>query len=740
MALAVDGLHPTRPIEYPVGSPEEADGMFDVLTYQKGGSVLRMLEQYLGPDTFRDGVRRYLKAHAYANTVTADLWAALEEASGEPVAAVMDSWILQGGHPLVALHDGTLHQRPFAYATGTPGAESAIGTTWQVPVQLRRLGETGPGRRLLLGAEPVAVGGHGGGTTVVNAGGWGVYRVGYDAGDLGTLARQLDQLGALERVDLFADTWAGVLAEHSGLGDFLSLAAALGDDPEPGTWRTVTAALDLCSRVVEEADRPQLAAATRALLGPRFSTVGWDAVPGEAERTPSLRSMLLGAARDLRTGRGDPGRGGPPLRRVPRGRRVEGHPRRHRRGGAGGGGHRQPGRGLRRNVEPVPPPDHPPGRAATPPRPGPVPRCRTRPGDLRPGHGRGAQPGRPVRGGRPPAQPGGRPGGVGAGDRGVGPVAGPVPGQQRQPVGLLGADPVRGPELARSIHRFLASHRVRAGERTVDQLSSASTSTSSSAGSTAPPSARCWAGWRGAPHPEHARPVRSCDATAGAPPPATREGAGERRRRRHRLRPGGGGRAARQDHDRHLGHGQPGAPVLVWVGASAAFVAQVALAVVAGRLLALLPHRALEAVITTLFLAGAVYLLFVPEARGEDRGEREGEADGPAGPCGWLGTAFVVIFLGEFGDLTQLLTVNLTRPLPPALVGRVGAPPPSSRCRRSAPSGAGPCCGSSRWRRSAESAGSSCSDSASTTSTIRSAMTSTPTSPTATDTGDPRRR
>ena len=116
-ALAVDGLHSTRPIEYPVGSPEEADGMFDVLTYQKGGSVLRMLEQYLGPDVFRDGVRRYLEDHAYANTVTADLWDALEAASGQPVGSVMDSWILQGGHPLVSrrgrgAHPGAVRLRP----------------------------------------------------------------------------------------------------------------------------------------------------------------------------------------------------------------------------------------------------------------------------------------------------------------------------------------------------------------------------------------------------------------------------------------------------------------------------------------------------------------------------------------------------------------------------------------------------------------------------------------------------
>jgi puromycin-sensitive aminopeptidase len=98
-ALAIDGVHATRPIEYPVGPPKEAEGMFDLLTYEKGCAVLRMLEQHIGPEVFRDGVRTYLKAHAYANTVTTDLWDALEEASGAPVRDVMNTFILQGGHP-----------------------------------------------------------------------------------------------------------------------------------------------------------------------------------------------------------------------------------------------------------------------------------------------------------------------------------------------------------------------------------------------------------------------------------------------------------------------------------------------------------------------------------------------------------------------------------------------------------------------------------------------------------------
>ena len=132
-ALAVDGVHSTRPIEYPVGPPKEAEGMFDLLTYEKGCGVLRMLEQHIGPDVFRDGVRTYLKAHAYANTVTTDLWDALEDASGAPVRDVMNTFILQGGHPLVSLDGDELHQQPFAYGPVPAGTESAIGTVLERP-------------------------------------------------------------------------------------------------------------------------------------------------------------------------------------------------------------------------------------------------------------------------------------------------------------------------------------------------------------------------------------------------------------------------------------------------------------------------------------------------------------------------------------------------------------------------------------------------------------------------------
>src|SRR5262249_21108656 len=152
-AFDVDSLKTTRPIEFPVVSPDDAEGMFDILTYEKGAAVVRMLEQYLGAEEFRDGIRLYLSKHQHGNTETTDLWDALEESSGEPVRGIMDSWIFQGGFPVIdveLVHDDLsageatgegsilrLTQRRFGYAGDLGDGERAPAEdeqTWQVPL------------------------------------------------------------------------------------------------------------------------------------------------------------------------------------------------------------------------------------------------------------------------------------------------------------------------------------------------------------------------------------------------------------------------------------------------------------------------------------------------------------------------------------------------------------------------------------------------------------------------------
>ncbi len=297
-ALAVDGLHATRPVEYPVGRPEEAQGMFDVLTYQKGGSVLRMLEQFIGPEVFRDGIRRYLSVHAHGNTETSDLWDALEEASGQPVRAIMSTWIDQGGYPLVsAEEDGSLAQAPFSYQAEPGGA---IGTAWQVPVLARRLGDpAGAVAATLLDgpAGAVADSGAASGPWLVNAGGSGFYRTAYPDATVEALCRHLGSLAPLERYNLVSDSWAVALAGRGSLPGFLAVARALGDSGEgdPSVWSVVLGAFGLLDRVVPDAGRASLATAARALFGPVADRLGWDPSPDDDERTPALRASVLRA-------------------------------------------------------------------------------------------------------------------------------------------------------------------------------------------------------------------------------------------------------------------------------------------------------------------------------------------------------------------------------------------------------------------------------------------------------------
>ena len=262
--------------------------MFDILTYVKGCSILRMLEQFLGEETFRDGIRIYLKRHAYANTVTADLWAALEEASSLPVGQIMDTWIYQGGYPLISVEDGVLTQQPFAYAEST--GTSAIGSIWQVPVLIRSLDDDA--------TETVVVSGENAtyatsGAAIINAGGSGFYRTRYSSAQLATIAARLTELDELERAVLLSDTWASVLVGQSSFEDVLTLALGLADLDEPATWTVVATALRMANRIVVDADRPALAAATQRICGPVLARLGVAPITGESHQAAELRAIVL---------------------------------------------------------------------------------------------------------------------------------------------------------------------------------------------------------------------------------------------------------------------------------------------------------------------------------------------------------------------------------------------------------------------------------------------------------------
>ena len=302
-ALSVDGLRSTRPIEYPVQAPKDADAMFDVLTYEKGASVLRMLEQYLGANVFRDGVRLYLDRHAFKNTATGDLWAALAKASGQPIPEVMDGWIFQPGYPVLSVEQEesdcvVVRQERFSYLPEpeSAGIASERAPLWQVPLRMRFFGaDDSQGGLELLDVRQLRLGlPHGSNAVLLNEGGHGFYRVRYAPLLLEAVLGLLpDGLSAIERFNLVNDCWALVLAGLMPLTDYLDLTARFRGERDKNVWSVLTGSFHTLNRILDDADRPRLAALVRDRVGPAVAALAWESRPDESELTQQLRGDLL---------------------------------------------------------------------------------------------------------------------------------------------------------------------------------------------------------------------------------------------------------------------------------------------------------------------------------------------------------------------------------------------------------------------------------------------------------------
>ena len=297
-AFDVDSLQKTRPIEYEVKSPADADGMFDLLTYEKGGSVLRMLEQHLGPDQFRDGIRYYLKKHEYGNTETSDLWDALEEVTGEPVRSTMDAWIYQRGYPIVNVKqcDGCnktiLAQSRFFYKS----PDEADETVWPIPMGLKYADSDGNvgSMKMLMTEDDVEIAELESARWVnANGGSNGFYRVNYSPDLMSSLRDAMGEMEAVERYSLADDQWSAMAAGRSSAIDYLNLAEGYSDEDDLDVWTLLTRNLASLERIIEdEGARTRMRSRLGTLYSAGLSRLGWEPRDGDSPRDVELRGVL----------------------------------------------------------------------------------------------------------------------------------------------------------------------------------------------------------------------------------------------------------------------------------------------------------------------------------------------------------------------------------------------------------------------------------------------------------------
>jgi len=297
-ALNLDALANTRAIQQPAETPAQIVELFDGIAYGKAAAVLRMVEAYLGPETFRAGVNEYLKEHAYGNATSADFWNTLARVSHMPADRIMSSFVTQPGAPLVSLKtrcsgNSTVvnaHQQRYFYDRALLNAPN--DQLWQVPICMKAPGQT---QCELLTERQQDFTLPGCSKWVLANSGSGYYRSAYDADTFHRLVPDVEtSLTSLQRVALISDTWAAVRVGRQPIGDYLALAEGLQSDRSDNVLRLVFQQLNFIGQnLVVEADRRDFQAWVRSALTPIANDVGWQAKSSDTDDLKNLRASLM---------------------------------------------------------------------------------------------------------------------------------------------------------------------------------------------------------------------------------------------------------------------------------------------------------------------------------------------------------------------------------------------------------------------------------------------------------------
>jgi puromycin-sensitive aminopeptidase len=294
-ALHLDALKSSHPIRAEIKNAEEAGESFDAITYEKGGAILRMIEGYLGEEKFREGIRLYMRKHREANATADDLWAALAEASGQPILELANGWIRQTGYPLVTVEEreGRIvlrQQRFFANPDAQPEP-----TRWLVPIVLR-LSSGRELRVLLRAAEETVDVGEKFEWVLGNVGARGFYRTAYAPELLRQLVRALPGLRPEERMALVSDQWALVRAGLVKVDGFMHLLAGLKSEEDHVVLDEVVGRLSFLEhRAVADQDRAAFHGWVTKLFAGAGGDLGWEPKPGEDDERRLRRAAVLRA-------------------------------------------------------------------------------------------------------------------------------------------------------------------------------------------------------------------------------------------------------------------------------------------------------------------------------------------------------------------------------------------------------------------------------------------------------------
>jgi aminopeptidase N/puromycin-sensitive aminopeptidase len=312
--LNTDASRTTRPIRATADTPAQIAEMFDGIAYGKAGAVIGMVEHWIGPDVFRQGVHNYLAAHLYANATAEDFWNAQTATSHQPVDKVMSSFVEKPGVPLLTFADqqpagDPVSQKRFFLDPPTGGdkrdEEQAANTSrgWVIPVCLK----TPEAKHCeLVSSDTAAVKPAMAPFFYANADDKGYFRTAYSPSQLKAISAAAEtQLSVPERIGYIGDRWALTRAGQGSVGDFLDLALALKRDPNSaildstlGTINQIRSRIAGGSDAISQDDRDKLDAVIRAQYEPVYNAIGPKPTNFDAQQIHTELYGALGEAGD----------------------------------------------------------------------------------------------------------------------------------------------------------------------------------------------------------------------------------------------------------------------------------------------------------------------------------------------------------------------------------------------------------------------------------------------------------
>jgi aminopeptidase N len=300
-AFQLDSLRASHPIEVPVRNALEVDQIFDHISYLKGSSVIRMLSDHLGRQTFLRGVADYLKKHAYGNATTNDLWSALCQASNQDVHKFMDPWIRRIGFPVltVAEEPGQISIRQNRFLSTGDAKPEEDETTWWIPLGIKsgpRLADVNS-RALVSKSDTIAGVGQDS-FYKINKDLSGFYRTNYPADRLAKLGQSLDLLSTEDKIGLIGDAAALAVSGEGTSAALLALLEGFKGEENYLVWSQISSSVANLRSVFSQNDSVAagLKKFTLALASPAAEKIGWEFKSDEDYLTVQLRKLLIGMA------------------------------------------------------------------------------------------------------------------------------------------------------------------------------------------------------------------------------------------------------------------------------------------------------------------------------------------------------------------------------------------------------------------------------------------------------------